>query len=305
MSLLKIEVLSGSLELRLEGEPEMVSDLFNSIRDLGLGALHDEVSFRAAHETINQEKQVQIPKQHIDTIANADQNSETRSPDEQWPPFENIVLQGRPKNNQEWILVCLAYATSFGAKPTGNNEVKRYLQMTKRFNDSMKKNYARSIRSLASKNFIQALTNHEYIVSEPGLSKARQIVHRDQKASAKQKKTAAQKLPKYKLLDNLIVEGAQKEEFRDAWKSSEHSSAMDTAVFIAGWLKRNLNIHEVSVNHIFTMLRIVGENASFNILSALKNGKNQHNYFSNGSESNSFALTHVGEDRYTDLQKTD
>lgn len=301
MSVLKIEIASGSFELKLEGEPSVVSSLFDSIRNSGLGALHDETSYHTVQESTAIEKQTPISEQLDKTIKDVKQGPSS-SPNESWPTFETVVLQGRPKNSQEWILICIAYATSFGTKDVGDDEVKKQLQMTKRFNGSLKKNYARSVRCLADKDFIQALADHKYIISEAGLNEAHQIVCREQKPSTKRKRTTTPKLAQYQLLESLVIDDDQKKRFRDDWKTSIHSSAMDKTVFIAGWLQQNLQVREITVDHIFTMLRIASENASFNIFSALKNSKNLYNYFSNGSEPNSFVLTHIGEDHFSDMK---
>lgn len=305
MSALKIEIVSGHFELKLEGEPEVVSDLFSSIRSSGLGALHEEISSDLVLEAASVEKQTPISAEHFDgsIVGVEGKTGVANSNESKWPTFESVVLQGRPKNNQEWILVCMAYATSFGEKTATDEDVRTLLRAAKRFSDSKRKNYARDVRKLAGKNFIQALAGHEYIVPELGLDEAHKIVCSEQRTSAKRKKTSKPKLPKYQLLDDLMPDETKKEEFRNVWKSSEHSSAMDKAAFIAGWLQDNLGVEEISANHIFTMLRIAGESASFDIQSALKNGKNHHSYFTSGSEPGFFALTHIGEDHYSDLQE--
>lgn len=307
MSILKIEIASGHFELKLEGEPEVVSNLFSSIRDSGLGALHDEVFSGLVLEDANAKKQTPTSSEQFDgSAASVEEKTAAIGPREsQWPNFENAVLQGRPKNNQEWILVCVAYATSFGEKTATNEEIKGFLQAARRLNDSRKKNYGRDVRELASKNLIQALDGHEYIISEQGLNEAHKIVCREQKETTKRKKTVRSKLPKYQLLDDLMTDDGEKEGFRDAWKASVHSTAIDKAVFIAGWLQKNLDIEEVSANHIFTMLRIAGESTSFDIQSALNNGKNRRSYFVGGTEPGTFALTHIGEYHYMDMQKTE
>lgn len=46
---------------------------------------------------------------------------------------------------------------------------------------------------------------------------------------------------------------------------------MDKAVLVAYWLKKEKTIENYTANHLFTILRTIDENASFDILSALKN----------------------------------
>ena len=54
---------------------------------------------------------------------------------------------------------------------------------------------------------------------------------------------------------------------------------LDKIILLFNWMKEHKKIDEMGKDEIFTLLRILDENISFNIVSALTNAKHKMNFF--------------------------
>ena len=78
--------------------------------------------------------------------------------------------------------------------------------------------------------------------------------------------------------------------------------SVEEPLILANWLKIHANINEVNEHTIFSALKTVGHSTSFDIKSAIKNGKNKNNYFTTGDTTGFYKVHHIGEDHINELE---
>jgi hypothetical protein len=61
----------------------------------------------------------------------------------------------------------------------------------------------------------------------------------------------------------------------------------------AAWLKENLNLDEITINHVYTCFRALGWNVQRDVGQTFRTGKKQ-GYFDNGSKNGFWKINHIG-----------
>lgn len=100
----------------------------------------------------------------------------------------------------------------------------------------------------------------------------------------------------------LDLSKEQRDSFKEFWIKHNHSANMDKALLAAYWLKNEKNVEDFTADYLFTMLRTIEENTSFNLAAAIRNAKNRKNYFILDSTSGAYKLHHIGEDHVKVLE---
>ncbi len=303
MDVFKLNIIIDNAQIELEGQGELVYKIFQELKENGLGKLTPltkEYSSNLVSANNSEETSKDVPK-----IENTDNlKDDPILLNEDFPALQNVVLQGTPQTEKDWLLVYAAYCSEQGESLFTRDDLRTKYDETNRKTITREKNFSTNVKSLISDNYISAVNDTEFRLEGIGLERAKKILlNPSSERKAKQNSSSGKKKTpmSYSLL-NLDLSEEQRISFRDFWNKHEHSSNMDKAVIIAYWLKREKSINDYTPNHLFTMLRTIEENTSFDISAAIRNAKNTRHFFSYDSDNKAYTLTHIGEDRVTAIE---
>lgn len=291
MSDFKLKIVIGDAQIELEGEGELVHTIFQEIKDSGLGKFTSLVQ--------DGHKDAVRPSATSPSDANkgvSDSSEESSAP--KLPLLQDVVLQGKPKTEVEWLLIYAAYASNWGSNLFTREDLRVKYTETKRITPTRNKNFATNFKSLSIAQYISANNDTEYRLTQMGVQKAKDIVLGEspsKKANKPAGSTSKRTLSTYKIVD-IGLSSEDRIQFKDFWIQHDHTSNMNKAVLAAYWLKSKKSVVDFTADHLFTMLRTIEESASFDLLSAIKNAKKDKSYFILGSAKGSYTLTHIGED---------
>ncbi|MBD5134293.1 MAG: hypothetical protein HDT38_07490 [Clostridiales bacterium] len=301
MSDFKLKIAIGSAQIELEGDGELVHTIFQELKDTGLGNIAPLVQAEA--KTLYYDDGKDDGGTLSDGTAEKLQN-DSGSFSKEHPSLENVVLQGRPQKESEWILIYAAYASNWGETLFTREDLRSKYSETKRTTETRSKNFAANLKSLSSSNYISAVNDKEFRMESAGLEKAENILlgSSGTKKANKRNGVSIKRTPStYEFLE-LGLSEEERVKYKHFWDCHDHSSNINKAVLAAYWLKANKSIVDFTPNHLFTMLRTVEERTSFDLVSAIKNAKKDKNYFVLGSDKGSYKITHIGEDHVKQLE---
>lgn len=295
MSDFKLKITIGNAQIELEGEGELVHTIFQELRESGLGNISPLVSVERhdLHDrNTDQSDSDELPNESVDNVVQSDSAISF-----ELPSLNNVVMQGFPQKESEWLLIYALYASNCGKTFFSREDLKAKYVETNRVSTSHNNHFLENLKILVSSKYISAINATDFRLEQAGIVKARDILSGstlDKKAS-KTKRAPSKHAPStYELLD-LGLSAEEREQIKNFWAQHDHSSNISKAVLAAYWLKDNKTLVEFTPNHFFTILRTVDESTSFDLPSAITNAKRLKNYFTNGSTKGSYSITHIGE----------
>lgn len=294
MSELKIKVTWDGMAIELEGETESVKEIFNSLKDSGMGCMGGN-SRKNVSAVMNDVKSV------VDEgITDSDAESSVGSEYVEVPSLQNVVLAGGPRTESEWMLIYAFYGSERGSKLFTKDDLRQGYKETNRMTPARSKNFATNLKVLTSDRLISAVNQNDFRIEKKGIELATKIVCGEiaEKSGKGAKKRNSKSKTSTTETYNLVELNFSQDERNSLMKFySEHPIAnhQDKMVVIAKWLKDVKGIDEVNKDIIFTVLRTLGESTSFNISQTLINAKNLKSFFTS-AEAGKFKINHIGED---------
>lgn len=295
MSELKIKVTWNGMAIELEGETESVKEIFNSLKESGMGRMGECDKIMVNVSTDGSQKKTQN-----ENMVGVDENGYEEPEQAEIPSLSNVVLAGGPRTESEWVLVYAFYKSEQGTQFFSREDLRQCYKETNRYTETRNKNFSSNVKSLISDKLISAVNQNDFRIEKKGIELATKIVCGE--ITEKSGKGAKKKSSKSKIgtteTYNLVELNFSQDEKNSLVKFySEHSIAnhQDKMVIIAKWLKDVKGIDEVNKDIIFTVLRTLGESTSFNISQTLINAKNHKSFFTS-TEAGKFKINHIGED---------
>ncbi len=174
MSDLKIKVSLGSFSVELEGPSADVISQFDEIKKNGLGQMVDQLV-----PIFVQNKKIQNEQAVADTFYEKDPAQLTVgiTPGDEMP-LKNVVIKLLPQYESEWVLIYSYYLDLEGKNSFTRTDIITKYDESNRKSAVRMKNLSASIIGAVRKNWITALNDTEYMVTEPGKTFARQILAR-------------------------------------------------------------------------------------------------------------------------------
>lgn len=295
MSDFKLKIMIGDAQIELEGDSEIVHTIFQELKDTGLGKLASLVQASSKGTDTATARMPFAGPFSKETEENPD-NSNKSLPE--LPSLQDVVLQGLPQKESDWLLIYAAYASDWGRTCFTRDDLRAKYDETKRTTATRRKNFAANLKSLSTSRYISAVNDKEFRLSQTGIEKAKGILlgtTAKQKPSKSTGSAPKRILPTYKILD-ISLSPEERVQFKDFWNQYDHSLNMNKAILVAYWLKTQKGVVDFTANHLFTMLRTIEESASFDLSAAIKNAKKNKNCFTLGSTKGSYTLSYIGED---------
>ncbi len=294
MSELKIKVTWDGMAIELEGDTESVKEIFNSLKESGMGCM-DGNSRKSVSAAMNDVKAVAD-----EGTMDSDADSSIGSESVEIPSLQNIVLAGGPRTESEWMLIYAFYSSEQGSKLFTKDDLHQKYRDTNRDTPTRSKNFAANLKKLTSDKLISAVNQNDFRIEKKGIELATKIVCGEvaekggkggKKKSSRSKSSA---IETYNLVE-LNLSQDERNSFGEFYTKHTPTNNQDKTVVVAKWLKDIKGIEEVDKDIIFTSLRTLGENTSFDIGKALYNAKNFKSYYTL-TDTGKFKITHIGED---------
>ena len=294
MSELKIKVTCDGMAIELEGETESVKEIFNSLKESGMGQFNKRTVYPLADNT-----EKNSGNENTNAVGNVVDSNETVEQPE-IPSLSNVVLAGGPRTESEWILIYAFYKSKQGTQLFSREDLRQCYKETNRYTDTRNKNFASNIKILISDKLISAVNQSDFRIEKKGIELATKITCgeiEEKNEKVGKKKTSKSKGSTTETYNLVELDLTQEERNALAEFYAGHSPAnnQDKTVVIAKWLKDIKGIDEVNKDIIFTVLRTLGESTSFNISQSLLNAKNLKSFFVS-AEAGKFKINHIGED---------
>ncbi len=295
----KLKVCIGNANIELEGEGNLVHTIFSELREDGLGKLSDSVPAELKND---------VPNKGIDNNIPCEENSvETKEPQikeaSKLPQINTIVIKNLPKTEAEWIVVYALYVSEQGTKIFNKEDLRQLYQESGRLDESRSKNFSANLKKAIAADWFTIVNDNTYSLSEAGKKIAYEIIQRTASSDGgkKVKKSPSSSKATYTIVD-LGLNEEQRQELKQYLLSFKDINNMEQVTLIAYKLTQ-YGVTEFNGDIVFTALRIADLPVSFDLRAALKNAKNQKNYFISGNETGTYKLYHLGEDHAKELER--
>ncbi len=295
MSELKIKVTWDGMVIELEGETESVKEIFNSLKESGMGNM-GQCGKKMVNVSTNNTETI---RENENTVVIGEEDfGEMGQPE--IPTLSNVVLAGGPRTESEWILIYAFYISEQGAKFFSRDDLRQCYKDTNRYTTPRSKNFSSNIKVLISEKLISAVNQTDFRIERKGLELALGIIcgeTEDKSIKVTKKKTSKSKgstTDTYSLVE-LNLSQEERNMLAEFYTTHAPTNNQDKTVVIAKWLKDTKGIVDVDKDIIFTVLRSLGESTSFDIAKALHNAKNLKSYYVL-TDTGKFKITHIGED---------
>lgn len=295
MGELKIKVTWNGMAIELEGETESVKEIFNSLKDSGMGRMGE-----CDKIMVNVPAEGSQKKTQNENMVGIDENGYEEPQQTEIPSLSNVVLAGGPRTESEWLLIYAFYKSEQGTQFFSREDLRQCYKETNRYTETRNKNFSSNVKSLISDKLISAVNQNDFRIEKKGIELAVKIVRGEieesggKVAKKKASKSKGSTIETYNLVE-LNLSQSERKALSEYYMYHNPSNVQDKTVVIAKWLKDTKGIEVVDKDIIFTALRTLGENTSFNIGQALLNAKNLKSYYTS-SEAGKFKISHIGED---------
>lgn len=165
MSELKIKVTWNGMTVELEGEAENVKEIFNSLKDSGMGRMDECDRKVVSMHTDNMKEKIEN-----ENIMRINEDGYEEQDQIEIPSLSNVVLVGGPRTESEWILVYAFYKSEQGTQFFSRDDLRQCYRETNRYTDIRNKNFSKNVRTLISDKLISAVNQNDFRIERKGLN---------------------------------------------------------------------------------------------------------------------------------------
>lgn len=295
----KLKINIGNANIELEGEGSLVHTIFSELREFGLGKLSN---FEPATHSLGQQNNTKVTTREDEQEEAATQEAKEKA--FELPNIKDIVMKNLPKTEAEWVLVYALYASNMGSQTFTADDLRQMYHDTNRYTENRRKNFTTNIKKAVTSDWFNCINENDYALTEAGKNAAYEVIQRSAEPAKQKAKKQGQSFAKmsYQLIE-LGLDQGKRDELKQYIESFEKVTNTEKALLIANWLKTHGGILEVNEHTIFSALKTMAHNTSFDIRGALNNGRNRGKYFTTGDNSGYFKVHHIGEDHIRELEK--
>lgn len=294
MSDFKLKINLGSANIELEGEGELVKEIFTDLKSNGLGKLSNNIT-----STILQETQDNLAvTNNIETFNTVNTLDVNIQEDENYPAIKDIVLRNLTKKETERVLVFAFYASKYGKNLVSKNDIKEQYSSIDLWTKSISGNFNTYIKSLIKDKYLSTYNEDYYNVTPKGIEKANSIVlELDVSDNSETKNNGKKRIKKISKYDEVGIDlnKDERKDLLDFFIKYTPKNNIDKVILVAFWLNKNKNIKFINRDIIFTILKNANISTVFSIKDALSNAKKKNYLFASNTRGE-FELSHIGED---------
>jgi len=268
---LKVRFKLNGLEFELEGNENTVKSELGIFKDFVINSLVGKLSILEAPVITKVDELENIPILKEDT-----------------PNLKEVVMKDLPKSEAEWILVYCFYASSQGKEPFSDTDIRSLYESSKRKNESRMKNFSANFTKALTNGYLRVLNGEEYILLQIGVDKVNSIlqggnINKGDQKSAEESKSKSSKLGKSKgtnksqtfsLVSTLNLNPSGEKSLNSFFGEFVSKSFFEKNTLFVYYLERVLKTTEISINHIYTCYKHVGEKVPGNLYQSLVDTKN-------------------------------
>jgi len=202
-----------------------------------------------------------------------------------FPALMDVVMKNKAKSEIEWIAVYAFYASNFGQQPIGRNTIIEYYEKSKRNSKSNIGNLSANFKSAIGKDYLKFLNDEEFIITPPGIDKAKEIISREpgtmhmgsesSKAAHTKGKSPSTTTSTPKLLGDLNLSPQGKESLKDFYSKYDAKSNFEKNLLFCYYLLKHVEASALNWNHFYTCYKAVAERVPGNLYQSLTDTKNR------------------------------
>ncbi len=308
MGKLKINLKLGEYQIELEGEENSVKEVFNDIRENGLGRAAVSPPIMKSERTVELIEELPIDSYYNDTLEEIDDCEELYTPKLDFVKLhlKDILIKGLTNSEYEMALITGVSLLSQSKITFTSVEILNMYKELKIYNNNRSKNIKRNLNKLITKSLIRSYNDEEYVPSDEGIELCEKIMTRTSseikvktnvsKKTTKKSEKKNKKVNKYELI-KFDLNSEKRRELQQLYNSPEVSSNKDRILLAMHLFKDIVPDGLYSYNHVFSIFKTVGEKIPKNLNQIIINLKNDSYLFKNGIM---YELSHVGEDYIQD-----
>lgn len=199
------------------------------------------------------------------------------------PTLEDIKLRDLAKSETEWILVYAYFASQMGKKVFTKENVSQLYKDTKRDTLNNRKNLSQNFKNISKALYIKSTNEKDFILLPKGMEKVAEVLKGHSKGVNKKKSKASGDATKtkvqnsFKVLTDLNLRPRGKPSLKDFASKYSIKSGEELSLLIVYYLKEELK-ETVTVNHIYTCYKELGNKIPQYFKQTLTNQKNRKNW---------------------------
>lgn len=286
----KLKIVLGEATVELEGEAQLVKEIFADIKETGLGYFTKTIPYK-------EKEQKMINSDHVykNNIISAESSEFEEF---QFPNLKDLTISGNLRSDQDKILVFAYYLSNFGQKEVNETEIKNQFKELNLWTKSIGAHFKANMKKLIADKKMSSYGDVGYTVTQCGQEQAKLIINNEnpalQQRKAKNTKSQKNSAQKYGFIDlNLSTE--EKKSLVDLFANKENLSNIDKTLLAAHWYKQCKKIDSLSKDVVFTLFKNANVSTSFSIKDALNNAKKK-NYFFSGQTKGEYEISHIAEE---------
>jgi hypothetical protein len=208
------------------------------------------------------------------------------------PSLRDVVTKRLPKYETEWVLIYCYYASELGAKDFDREGIIAQYQLSKRWDLKTNKGLTNCISAAIKKDWIQSLSEGEFVMVDAGITYANEILNGnsqgrvrastsrpgDSRVAKKNRVPIKTKTRiELKILSDLNLRPTDKISLKQFASGYTIKSAEELTLVIVYYLQEKLKL-TVTLNHIYTCYRELGEKVPQFFKQTLTNHKTKKNW---------------------------
>ncbi|GET24557.1 hypothetical protein [Prolixibacter sp. NT017] len=281
---LRMKFKLHQLEFELEGDQEVVKEQFETFKLFITNDLLPKINVQTLQEAEPiEDKPIPQIEQHANTVIDLNEI----------PTLQDVKLRDLAKNETDWLLVYIYYASEGGTKEFTRANLLQLYRDSNRYTDNKRKSLSQYIKNIVKAQYIKSTNDTNFILLEKGKMKAHEIFDGKSKSSmgnkvvSTTKKISITKKEKsnrkqvsvkqgFKLDRNLNLHPEGKQSLMDFAEGYKMNSMKERILVIVYYLKEILELESMNPDHIYTgfeKLNIRVPKSLYQLISDTKNKK--------------------------------
>lgn len=156
----KIRLRLDNFEIEVSGDKDFVNEEFKKLEEKYLNSKIDKPLNEIKRSNTIMRKEIQ--ENSLELI---------------YPPMQNVIIKQLPKTEFDWVLIYGFYKSNYGKDTFSKKDINDFYEESKRKTRQRIKNIVSNINNLVNKDLIKALNDTDFVVTEIGIKKSKEILN--------------------------------------------------------------------------------------------------------------------------------